>query len=59
VRRIDCSDFLPGAIACKHVLEGETDEELLQQARTHAREEHPELEFDEERVREAVRVTAA
>jgi Protein of unknown function (DUF1059) len=37
MRRIDCSDFLPGAIACKHVVEAETDEELLELARTHAR----------------------
>jgi predicted small metal-binding protein len=51
VRHIDCADFLPGAIACKHVLEAETDEELLEQARSHAREEHAELEFDEEDVR--------
>jgi predicted small metal-binding protein len=58
MRRIDCSDFLPGAIACKHVVEAETDEELLELARTHAREEHPDLELDEERVRVAVRSTA-
>jgi predicted small metal-binding protein len=58
VRRIDCSDFLPGAIACKHVVEAETDEELLEQARTHARKEHPELELDEERLREKVRFSA-
>jgi predicted small metal-binding protein len=59
VRRIDCSDFLPGAVACKHVLEGETDEELLEQARAHAAEEHPDHEVDEERLREKVRFTAA
>jgi predicted small metal-binding protein len=58
VRRIDCSDFLPGAVACKHVLEAETDEELLEQARAHVRDEHPDLELDEARVREAVRFTA-
>jgi predicted small metal-binding protein len=51
VRRIDCADFLPLATACKHVIEGEDDEELLERARAHAREEHPEAEFDEEEVR--------
>jgi predicted small metal-binding protein len=58
VRRIDCSDFLPGAIACKHVVEAETDEELLERARAHAAEEHPDLEFDEAKVRESVRFSA-
>jgi predicted small metal-binding protein len=51
VRRIDCADFLPLATACKHVIEGETDDELLDRAREHASEEHPEAEFDEEDVR--------
>jgi predicted small metal-binding protein len=51
VRRIDCSDFLPLGIACKHVLEAENEEELVEQARAHAREEHPDAEFDEEGVR--------
>ena len=51
MKRIDCADFLPTAGACKHVLEGETDEELLRKAEEHAREEHPEAEFDEESVR--------
>jgi len=41
VRHIDCSDFLPFGIACKHVLEADTDEELLERARAHTREEHP------------------
>jgi predicted small metal-binding protein len=51
VRHIDCSDFLPLGIACKHVLEAETEEELVEAARAHAREEHPRAEFDEESVR--------
>jgi predicted small metal-binding protein len=51
VIRIDCADFLPGAIACKHVVEAETEGEALEQARAHAREEHPEVEFDEEDLR--------
>jgi predicted small metal-binding protein len=51
VRRITCSDFLPLATACKHVVEGETDEELIARAREHANEEHPQAEFDEEDVR--------
>jgi predicted small metal-binding protein len=51
VIHIDCADFLPGAIACKHVVEAETEDELLEQARTHAREEHPDVEFHEEDVR--------
>jgi predicted small metal-binding protein len=51
VRRITCSDFLPLAIACKHVIEGETDDELLHRLREHASEEHPQAEFDEEDVR--------
>ena len=52
--RIDCADFLPGAIACKHVIEAETERELIEQARAHAREEHPDAEFDEEDVRALV-----
>jgi predicted small metal-binding protein len=51
VRRIDCADFLPLATACKHVIEGENDEELLERAREHASEQHPEAELDEEAVR--------
>jgi predicted small metal-binding protein len=58
VRHIDCSDFLPLGIACKHVLEADTDEELLERARTHARDEHPETELDESRLREVVAATA-
>jgi predicted small metal-binding protein len=54
VRRIDCADFLPLGVACKHVLEGLTDEELLQQARQHAQDEHPDADFDEERVRDLI-----
>jgi predicted small metal-binding protein len=33
------------------VIEGETDEELLERAREHADEQHPEADFDEEDVR--------
>ena len=51
MRRIDCADFLPGAIACKHVVEAENEEELVELARAHAREDHPDAEFDEESVR--------
>ena len=51
MRRIDCADFLPFATACKHVIEGETDEELLERAREHTSEQHPDAEFDEEDVR--------
>ena len=54
MRRIDCADFLPLAIACKQVLEAVNDDELLEQARQHAQEEHPETEFDEERVRDLI-----
>jgi predicted small metal-binding protein len=36
------------------VLEAVDDEELLQQARQHTREEHPGTEFDEERVRDLI-----
>jgi predicted small metal-binding protein len=50
--RITCSDL--GLGACKHVLEFETDEELLAEARAHAREEHGE-EVDDERLRAAIR----
>jgi predicted small metal-binding protein len=59
MRRIDCADFLPGAIACKHVVEGETDEELTEAARAHACEAHPELDIDEDRLREVVRFSPA
>jgi predicted small metal-binding protein len=51
VRRITCSDFLPLATACKHVVEGTTDEELVERLQEHASEEHPEAEFNEEDVR--------
>jgi predicted small metal-binding protein len=57
VRHIDCSDFLPLGLACKHVLEAETDEELLEGARTHTLEEHPGVELDEARLRDAVAAT--
>jgi predicted small metal-binding protein len=54
MRRIDCSDFLPLGIACKHVLAAADDEELLDQARAHVREQHPDAELDEDRIREAI-----
>ena len=54
MRRIDCADFLPLGIACKHVLEAVNDEELLEQARQHVREEHLDTDFDEERVRDLI-----
>jgi hypothetical protein len=54
MRRIDCADFLPLGVACKHVLEAVSADELLQQAReTHA-DLHPEEDFDEEGVRELI-----
>jgi predicted small metal-binding protein len=54
MRRIDCADFLPLGVACKHVLEAVSDDDLLQQAREHTRDQHPEEDFDEEGVRELI-----
>ena len=54
MRRIDCADFLPLGAACKHVLEAVSDDELLEQARQHTRDEHPDQDFDEERLRDLI-----
>jgi len=40
------------------VLEADTDEELLERARAHTREEHPGAELDDACLREAVAATA-
>jgi predicted small metal-binding protein len=56
VRRISCSDVVAGA-ACKHVVEAETDRELLEQLRAHMAELHADARFDEEAVR--ARIAAA
>jgi predicted small metal-binding protein len=49
--RITCSDL---GFACGHLLQHESDEELITLAREHAREEHGE-EVEEERARAAIR----
>jgi predicted small metal-binding protein len=47
VKRISCSDLIAG-LACKRVLEAETDEELFERLREHAAESHPDHRLDEE-----------
>jgi len=58
VRHIDCSDFFRSESPASTVLEADTDEELLERARAHTREEHPGAELDDACLREAVAATA-
>ena len=50
VRRISCSDLALN-YACDRVFEAETDDDVLEQALAHARDEHDERESDRERWR--------
>jgi predicted small metal-binding protein len=50
VRRITCEDLALG-FACKQVLEAETEDEVVDQALVHARDEHATEDLDPEQVR--------
>jgi predicted small metal-binding protein len=50
VKRISCIDLALG-YACDRIIEAETDEEVLEQALAHARDEHGESDADRERWR--------
>jgi predicted small metal-binding protein len=50
VKRITCSDLALG-YACNKIIEAETDEEVLEQALAHARDEHGQDDADSERWR--------
>ena len=49
-RCIDCP--------CGHLLEGADDEELFRLARTHIKEEHPEMRRTDDEIRARVRADA-
>jgi predicted small metal-binding protein len=53
VKRITCIDLALG-YACDRVFEAESDDEVLEQALAHAREEHGEPDVDAERWRPLV-----
>jgi predicted small metal-binding protein len=53
VKRISCIDLALG-YACDKVFEAETDDEVLEQALAHARDDHGETESDSERWRPLV-----
>jgi predicted small metal-binding protein len=53
VKRISCIDLALG-YACDRIFEAETDDEVLEQALAHAREEHHERNADSERWRSLV-----
>ncbi len=53
VKRISCSDLALG-YACDRIFEAETDDEVLEQAHAHARDDHGERDADRERWRALV-----
>jgi predicted small metal-binding protein len=53
MRRISCIDLALG-YACNRVFEAETDDEVLEQALAHARDDHEEPDSDSERWRPLV-----
>ena len=50
MKRISCSDLALG-YACDRILEADTDDEVLEQALAHARDDHGEQDADRERWR--------
>ena len=50
MRRISCSDLALN-YACDRIFEAETDEDVLEQALAHARDDHEQAEADSERWR--------
>ena len=54
MKRISCIDLALG-YACDRIFEAETDEEVLEQALAHAREEHGESDTESERWRSLVK----
>jgi predicted small metal-binding protein len=53
VKRISCIDLALG-YACDRIFEAETDDEVLEQALAHARDDHGEKDSDSERWRSLV-----
>jgi predicted small metal-binding protein len=53
VRRISCVDLALGH-ACDRIFEAETDDEVLEQALAHARDDHREKDCESERWRTLV-----
>jgi predicted small metal-binding protein len=53
VKRISCIDLALG-YACDRIFEAETDDEVLEQALAHARDDHGETEIESERWRSLV-----
>ena len=53
MKRISCSDLALGH-ACERIFEAETDDEVLEQALAHARDERGEKDSDSERWRALV-----
>jgi predicted small metal-binding protein len=53
MKRISCIDLALG-YACDRILEAETDDEVLEQALAHARDDHGEADADTERWRPLV-----
>jgi predicted small metal-binding protein len=53
VKRITCIDLALG-YACNRVFEAETDDEVLEQAIAHARDDHAAEALDRERLRSLV-----
>jgi predicted small metal-binding protein len=53
VKRISCSDLALG-YACDRVFEAETDDEVLEQALAHARDDHAAEALDREGYRDLV-----
>ena len=54
MKRISCVDLALG-YACDRMFEAETDDEVLEQALAHARDEHGENDSDSERWRSLVK----
>ena len=36
---------------CDHTMRGDTEDEVVEQAREHAQNHHPDMDFDEQQVR--------
>jgi predicted small metal-binding protein len=54
VKRISCIDLALG-YACNRILEAETDDEVIEQALAHARDDHAADGLDREHLRTLVR----
>ena len=54
MRRISCTDLALN-VACDRIFEAETDDDVLEQARVHARDDHDEPDADAEPWRQLVK----